>query len=335
MRLASNGPQAERLRLLLRDGNSAETCPWRGFVALLPPVNNWKRRRSALNLCALGSFLILGLPRPASAEAEPGPHDTDGPAPPTQSSGPEPDTGSAGATKPGEPTVTDSAARTGDAQPGSPEAPPAPAPAQTPAAAPSPSSSKQPQAEPRGQPEGPSPAGVDRASEAERDAHATPAVPTMARVELHVDRPGAWLELRSLMDESDWKRACDAPCGQRVLVDGMEARVQAPGMSPSNVFRVEPGAGTARIKVSSGSSSARTIGVIGLSAGLPVAMAGLSGYGYGRVSNNTALRTAGVVVLAVGAVAALGSLPLLTMGTTTVRDDEGRMIAHGPSTPRF
>jgi hypothetical protein len=157
----------------------------------------------------------------------------------------------------------------------------------------------------------------------------------MALVELHVDRPGAWLETRSMMDESGWKRACDAPCGQRVLVDGMQARVQAPGMSTSNVFRIEPGTGTARIKVDSGSSAARTAGVIGLSVGLPVAMAGLAGYGYGRVSDNATLQTAGVVVLAVGAVAALGSLPLLTMGSTTVRDADGHMIAQAPSTPRF
>ncbi len=157
----------------------------------------------------------------------------------------------------------------------------------------------------------------------------------MARVELSADRPGAWLETRSMMDDSDWKRACDAPCGQRVLVDGMEARVQAPGMSASNAFRIAPGVGTARIKVSAGSSSARTAGVIGLSAGLPVAMAGLAGYGYGRVADSATLQTAGVVVLVVGAVAALGSLPLLTMGTTTVRDADGHMIARGPSTPRF
>jgi hypothetical protein len=120
-----------------------------------------------------------------------------------------------------------------------------------------------------------------------------------------------------------------------VLVEGMEARVAGHGMTTSNAFRIEPGAGTARVKVSAGSRTARNLGIAGLAIGTPIAMGGLAMYGLGRMKGTNALRTAGVVTLAVGAVTTLASLPLLAIGNTTVRDGRGKLIARRGSGPRL
>ena len=115
----------------------------------------------------------------------------------------------------------------------------------------------------------------------------------------------------------------------------MEARVTGPGITPSNPFRIEPGPGTARIRVDSGSSTARTLGIGALVIGMPVAMGGLLTYGYGRAEDRAGLRTAGLVTLVVGAVASLGALPLLAVGTTTVRNGNGSVIAATGFGPRL
>ena len=115
----------------------------------------------------------------------------------------------------------------------------------------------------------------------------------------------------------------------------MEARVAGPGMTTSNAFRIEPGAGTARVKVSAGSRTARTLGIAGLAIGTPIAMGGLAMYGLGRMNDTNGLRTAGVAALAVGAVTTLAALPLLVVGNTTVRDGRGKLIARRPSPPRL
>lgn len=148
-----------------------------------------------------------------------------------------------------------------------------------------------------------------------------------ARVHLFVDYPGAWLELRDYVDEGRWRRACFAPCDRVLVVDGMQARVRAPGMSTSNVFRITAGRGTARLRVSGGSAEARTLGIIGLAAGIPVSLAGMGMYGYGVFKQRSAFKVAGASALAVGAVAVLAALPLLVIGSTTVRDARGKAIA--------
>lgn len=151
--------------------------------------------------------------------------------------------------------------------------------------------------------------------------------PESALVHLGVDYRGAWLELRSAVDEGEWRRACAAPCDQRLLVEGMEARVSAPGMATSNTFRIEPGRGTARFKVSGGGATARRWGVIGLVAGGALSLGGFAMYGGGRIGDAQGLETAGLVTLGLGAASVLVSLPLLLSGTTTVRDARGNMIA--------
>lgn len=112
-----------------------------------------------------------------------------------------------------------------------------------------------------------------------------------------------------------------------VGVDGLEVRVTAKGMTSSNVFIVDPGQGTARIKVSGGSATAREIGVIGLAGGLAVAFGGMTLFGIGSMEDKSGMRTAGIAGLAVGAAATLIALPLLFSGSTTVRDGKGRFIA--------
>jgi hypothetical protein len=149
-------------------------------------------------------------------------------------------------------------------------------------------------------------------------------------VHIAVDYKDAFLELRDF-DRGEWTRACGAPCDRPVVVDGVEARVRAPGMTDSNVFRIDPGAGTARLKVSGGSATARSIGLTALIVGIPISFAGMGMFGYGRIKESSGVETAGIVTLAVGGVLVLGSLPVLGMGRTSIRDARGKVIARAAS----
>lgn len=103
--------------------------------------------------------------------------------------------------------------------------------------------------------------------------------------------------------------------------------MSAPGMASSNVFRIDPGEGTAWLRVSGGSATARTLGTVGLLVGIPLALTGMAMFGYGAVTDHDTLRGAGIVTLAVGGAATLAALPLLLIGSTTVRDGRGRSVA--------
>jgi hypothetical protein len=151
--------------------------------------------------------------------------------------------------------------------------------------------------------------------------------PTTANVHLYADYPGAWLELKSAVDPGPWRLACHAPCDRKLEVEAALARVAAPGMATSNVFRIDPGAGTAHLKVSGGSALLRQLGILGLAGGLPVTLAGAALYGYGFTRDEAGFRTAGAVTLAVGTVSILAALPMLIAGSTTVRDARGGFIA--------
>ena len=139
--------------------------------------------------------------------------------------------------------------------------------------------------------------------------------------------PGAWLELKSSVDESGWHRACAAPCDQSLRVVGQLARVSAPDMTTSNVFRIDPGPGTALVRVDGGSAKARSLGVLGLFIGIPTAVTGMTLYGYGRFSEREGMKIAGAVVLGAGALTLVAALPLLLSGATTVRNGRGSFIA--------
>jgi len=112
-----------------------------------------------------------------------------------------------------------------------------------------------------------------------------------------------------------------------VRVTGELARVTAPGMTTSNSFRIEPGQGTALVRVDGGSAQARTLGITGLFVGIPTAVAGMALFGYGKLKEQDGTRIAGTVVLATGAVVLVASLPLLLMGSTKVRDAHGSVVA--------
>jgi hypothetical protein len=142
---------------------------------------------------------------------------------------------------------------------------------------------------------------------------------------------GAWLELKSSVDQGDWQRVCAAPCDRSLMVSGALARVSAPGMTPSNAFRIEPGAGTALVRVDGGSAKARSLGILGLFIGIPTAVTGMTLYSYGRFSDRDGMQLAGAIVLGTGALTLLASLPLLLVGSTAVRDGRGRVIATQPS----
>jgi hypothetical protein len=115
----------------------------------------------------------------------------------------------------------------------------------------------------------------------------------------------------------------------------MEARVVAPDMTPSNTFRIEPGVGTAAFKVNGGSTEYRQLGTIALVAGVPLALGGMGIWGYGRVEDKDGAKVAGAITLAVGSVLVLGSLPLLSAGSTRVYDARGKNIAKRFSPPRM
>ena len=135
------------------------------------------------------------------------------------------------------------------------------------------------------------------------------------------------LELRSVTYGGPWRRACQAPCGKTLEVDGMEARVQASGMTTSNVFRLQTGIGTARLSVDGGSKTWRDWGVLSLSIGTPVALAGGALFGFGHYEDSQGLKTAGIAALALGGLAVVASLPMLMSGSTSVRDFNGKLIA--------
>ncbi|MCB9577163.1 MAG: hypothetical protein H6717_09070 [Polyangiaceae bacterium] len=146
---------------------------------------------------------------------------------------------------------------------------------------------------------------------------------------MHVgaDYRGAWLELRSVVDDGEWQRVCLAPCDKSLRVAGSEARVSAPGMTTSNVFRIEPGRGTARFRVDGGSAKSRTLGLWTLGIGIPVALTGMGIWSYGRLEEDTAIKAVGIGTLIVGGLAIGASIPILSSGGTTVRDGKGRTIA--------
>jgi hypothetical protein len=154
-----------------------------------------------------------------------------------------------------------------------------------------------------------------------------PAAAASARVHVFVDYSGAYIETRSSVDRGPWSYTCAAPCDRTLLVEDMQIRVRAPGMTPSNHFRIEPGPGTARLRVSGGSAAARTWGIIGLAGGIPLSLGGAALFGFGTVDDRDDARTVGAVALAVGTVAVVAALPLLLVGSTRVRDARGATVA--------
>jgi hypothetical protein len=132
-----------------------------------------------------------------------------------------------------------------------------------------------------------------------------------------------------------WQRACPLPCNQDLEVEGAEARVTAPGMTTSNAFRIDPGPGVARLAVAGGDANLRRWGITSLIGGLVLGLGGASLYGYGRIEHKEPVVTLGMVSLGLAGAAVIGSLPLLALGSTTVRDAHGRTIARQDPWLRF
>ena len=135
------------------------------------------------------------------------------------------------------------------------------------------------------------------------------------------------LELRNYVDAGTWQVACAAPCDKTLVTLGAEARVSAPGMTTSNVFRIDPGPGIALVKVSGGSDKLRTLGILGLAGGIPIGLAGTAMYGYGKQEDRDGLVLAGGIVLGTGAALILAAIPMLISSTTNVRDAKGSAVA--------
>jgi hypothetical protein len=151
--------------------------------------------------------------------------------------------------------------------------------------------------------------------------------PGQAVVHLAVNYRDAWLETRSYVDDGDFTRTCRAPCDIKLDVVGLEARVVAPGMTPSNAFRFDAGTGRAGVRVDGGSAAARTWGVVTLAAGIPVALAGMALFALGKQQDQGGTKAAGIAGLALGGVSIGVSLPLLLIGTTRVKSASGSRIA--------
>lgn len=154
-------------------------------------------------------------------------------------------------------------------------------------------------------------------------------------VRVAVDFPGAWLETRPFGSHEPWTRLCAVPCGAAVRVDGVEARVTAPAMTPSAPFRIQAGAGAALLDVRGGSASLRSWGRVSFALGVPISLLGMAGFGYGSFEDRPGLRGAGAVSLGVGAALVLTALPLLVAGTTNVRNEHGDLIADSGALLRF
>lgn len=120
---------------------------------------------------------------------------------------------------------------------------------------------------------------------------------------------------------------CRAPCDVWLEVEDREARVTAPGMTTSNVFRIEPGMGRAAIRVNGGSSSARTWGIVTLATGIPLALTGAALLAKGKQGSDDGLQAAGIGGLALGGASVVISLPLLLLGSTKVQNAKGSVIA--------
>lgn len=151
--------------------------------------------------------------------------------------------------------------------------------------------------------------------------------PDYSFVHLGASYPNAQLELKSSIDQGEWRAVCLAPCDMAVRVTGELVRVTAPGMTTSNSFRIEPGTGAALVRVDGGSAQARSLGITGLFVGIPTAVTGMALFGYGKLKEEDAARIAGIAVLTAGAVVLVASLPLLLMGSTKVRDAHGSVVA--------
>jgi hypothetical protein len=172
------------------------------------------------------------------------------------------------------------------------------------------------------------------AASAPTNPPATTHDPARSFVHLGSNYAGAWLELKNRVDESGWQRVCELPCDRSLVVEGFVARVSAPDMTTSNVFRIQPGMGTASIRVDGGSAKARSFGLLGLFVGIPTAVTGMTLYSYGRFAERDGMQLGGAIVLGTGAVTLLASLPFLLAGSTTVRDGRGTVIAALPA-PSF
>lgn len=259
-----------------------------------------------------------GLEAPSAASAR----DSGAPAPTTTAEGtagarpgkaaPEPPTA-----RPAEQTPPDEALETTAAE-------------QTPLEAPETTAAEQTPPEAREPPAEQTPAGAAAArppSAAPAARQEPAALPTTARVHIGASHAGTALEVRDAVDEGPWIRVCTAPCDQPIAVEGMLARVVAPGMTPSNPFRIAPGAGTARLRVSGGSLAARRAGLAGLLGGLPVTFGGVALFGIGELEHRSGMRTGGIVALSVGATAVVAALPLLLLGSTDVYNADGDYVA--------
>jgi hypothetical protein len=151
--------------------------------------------------------------------------------------------------------------------------------------------------------------------------------PGHALVHLAVNYRDAWLETRQYVDGGAFARTCAAPCDVQLNVQGLQARVVAPGMTPSNAFRFDGGSGAAGVRVDGGSATARTIGIITLAAGIPVALGGMALFGLGKLQHKAGLEAAGIAGLSLGGVSIGVSIPLLLIGTTRVKSANGTRIA--------
>jgi hypothetical protein len=133
-----------------------------------------------------------------------------------------------------------------------------------------------------------------------------------------------WLESRPRHDGSAaWQPVCQAPCDRRVEVEDRSLRIAGQGLRPSNPFHVKGDGDILKLSVRPGSERTHLWGRGLFVSGITLGIASGAVYGLGRVQDSDAAVVGGIIGMAVGGVALLGSLPLLFSGRTTVRNRDG------------
>lgn len=126
-----------------------------------------------------------------------------------------------------------------------------------------------------------------------------------------------------------FERVCTAPCNRAVPADA-QYFVDAPGMSTSRAFELDPG--KARLNVRGGSAFLRGLGVYGgVYLGTTALVTGGALALVGAISSSKSSRDTllpiGLSLVAGGAVAIAAGIVLAVMNGTDVETDDGRQLA--------
>jgi hypothetical protein len=161
------------------------------------------------------------------------------------------------------------------------------------------------------------------------DRGANPSLPVAgppaaaSQVLLHVEAPVGVVVQQDVTNSDNWQTVCTAPC-DKLLSTAFAYRVSGAGIRASSDFTLGPPGSSERLVIDPASKGAYVLGVLGMGVGAVLAYVGLivaalstgdddGGNGSGGSASG------GLIMMGVGAVAAVGGLVLaLTNGKTRV-----------------